>query len=74
MLYYKGYRAEDMATGESFEAFPGVNGDVTVSLPAGYCGTLHVWYAGMWYWHIAEAVSLLTVIWMACTVMKSRKA
>jgi len=60
LLYYKGYRAQDMETGQRFEAVPGDNYEIRVMLPAGYQGTLRTWYAGMWYWRLAEAVSFLS--------------
>ncbi len=73
MLYYKGYRAEDNETGEKFEVVSGRNGDVTVLLPAGYRGTLHTWYAGMWYWRLAEAVSFCTAAGMIYAALRFRK-
>ena len=62
MLYYKGYRALDMDTGDELQIVPGTNGHVRVLLEAGYAGTVHAWYAGMWYWRVFEGISLLTVI------------
>lgn len=78
MLCYKGYRAKDTETGESFEVVPGNNYEVRVLLPAGYRGTLRVWYAGMWYWRLAEAVSLVCFLaiaagWIVCH-KRSRKS
>lgn len=70
MLYYKGYRACDAETGENFEVVPGSNYEVRVILPAGYQGTLRTWYAGMWYWRLAEAVSL---IFFAAVVITRRR-
>lgn len=57
MLYYKGYRAEDMATGEAFPVLAGDNNVVRVQLPPGYQGRVRCRYAGEWYWRAAEAVS-----------------
>lgn len=37
----------------------GENGHVRAILPAGYQGTVKVWYSGMWYWRVAEGISLL---------------
>lgn len=75
MLYYKGYSAKDMGTGETFETFADADGDVMVKLSDGYEGTLRVWYAGMWYWRAAEAVSALTalgiILWL---IIRKRKA
>lgn len=64
MLYYKGYTAEDVVTGERFETISGDSGDVRVLLPAGYDGSLHVWYSGMGYWRVAEVISLLAAVGM----------
>jgi len=64
MLLYKGYRAQDAATGERFAVQAGENHVVRVLLPEGYSGTLHVWYAGMWYWRVAELISLLAFVWI----------
>lgn len=74
MLYYKGYTAEDVVSGERFEIVSGNAGDVRVLLPAGYDGSLHVWYSGMWYWRVAEAVSLLALLGIAILWGKSKKA
>lgn len=74
LLLYKGYRAEDTETGERFEIIPGNHYDVRVLLPAGYSGTLHTWYAGMWYWRAAEAVSLLgAVVVTAGVILRKRE-
>lgn len=59
MLLYKGYKAKDAETGQSFEVTAGDNHVVRVLLPAGYSGTVHTWYAGIWYWRAAEVISLL---------------
>lgn len=59
MLLYKGYHAKDVTTGEKFQITRGENGHVRAILPAGYQGTVKVWYSGMWYWRVAEVVSLL---------------
>lgn len=62
MIYYKGYQAEDAETKERFEVSFGDGGHVRVALPSGYVGTVRTWYGGMWYWHIAEVISLLTCV------------
>lgn len=60
MLYYKGYEAYATDTGESLTVEKGDNADVRVLFPEGFSGMFQVRYAGMWYWHIAEAVSTVT--------------
>jgi len=62
MINYKGYRAQDMDSGEVFEVTAGNNQDVRVLLPSGYQGRLHVWFQSMWYWRVAEVISLVTII------------
>lgn len=62
MLYYKGYRAEDMATGEALPVLAGDNNVVRVQLPPGYQGRVRCRYAGEWYWRAAEAVS--AAVWI----------
>lgn len=62
LLYYKGYRAVEDTTGEGLTLIKGDNCDVRVLLPEDFSGQIHVWYAGMWYWHLAEAVSVIAGI------------
>ncbi|MCH5343105.1 MAG: hypothetical protein J1E64_03625 [Acetatifactor sp.] len=57
MLYYKGYHAEVYGTGEPLTVERGRD-DVRVLLPENFEGSVHVWYGGMWYWHVAEALSV----------------
>ena len=65
MLYYKGYSAYCIDSGEKLVVGPGENYDVRVLLPAGFQGKVHVGYTGMWYWRIAELVSVLTGVGLA---------
>lgn len=59
LLYYKGYEAESLdAGGQKLALEKGDNCDVRLLLPEGYQGRVRVRYAGMWYWHVAEAVSV----------------
>ncbi|MCD7836968.1 MAG: hypothetical protein LUG83_10065 [Lachnospiraceae bacterium] len=60
LLYYKGYSAENTDTGEMLNVSSGENYDVRVSLPEGFEGNISVKFSGMWYWHAAEALSVLT--------------
>ncbi len=63
LLNYKGYEltSEDGAL-DSGALAEGDGATVRVNIPAGYNGTIHVRYAGMWYWHLAEVVSGLSVL------------
>lgn len=60
LLYYKGYRACVSGTGEGLTVQKGDNADVRVLLPEGFSGKIRVWYAEMWYWHLAEVISVLS--------------
>lgn len=64
MLYYKGYQAKDLDSGKQLPVCVGENGHVRVLLEGGYQGTVRTWYAGMWYWRVAEIVSAVTVLGM----------
>lgn len=67
MLYYKGYQAQVQGTRESLSVEKGDNGDVRVLFPKEFQGTVRIWYAGMWYWRVAEGLSLTVgvglIIW-----------
>ena len=58
LLFYKGYRAWDMDTGERFAVQAGENFSVKVLLPAGYNGTVRTAFVSPFYWRIAEGVSV----------------
>lgn len=62
LLYYKGYQAYDAATGEKMQVFDGENHSVSVIVPVGYTGEISTRFVSPWYWRVAEAVSLLSVI------------
>lgn len=65
LLYYKGYRAFDLETGEALKVYAGRNFDVTVSVPAGYSGTIRTRFVSPWYWRAGEAVSVVTFLALA---------
>lgn len=72
MLYYKGYMAYDKRTGEKLHVVKGENSDVRVLFGQGFAGEIRVRYAGMWYWHVAEAVSAATVLGLLGAAMYRR--
>ena len=61
ILYYKGYVAKDVDTGQRLEVESGENSVVRVLLPANYSGTIQVYFGSLWYWRVAEVISLLTL-------------
>lgn len=62
MIYYKGYLACDIQSNSSFDVISSEDGHVRVLLPPSYYGTVRTYYSGMWYWHYAELVSLITLL------------
>lgn len=60
LLFYKGYQAWDIDTGERFVVQAGENFSVKVLLPAGYSGTVRTAFVSPFYWRIAEGVSVAT--------------
>ena len=57
LLGYPGYRALDK-DGNDFMLTKTLNGILAVLVPAGYRGTIAVYFAGFWYWRAAEIISL----------------
>ena len=49
-------------TGEKLAVAPGDNMDVRVLFPEAFSGKIQVRYSGMWYWHVAEALSILVCV------------
>lgn len=58
MLYYRGYQAQETVSGTPLQISAGYNGLVRVQIPEDFQGEIRVWFAGRWYWRLAEAVSL----------------
>ena len=73
LLYYKGYRACDMTTGEAFEVYAGENNTVHVKVPAGYEGTIRTAFVSPWYWRLAEFASLIFSAGLAAWYWWDRK-
>ena len=71
-LYYKGYVAKD-ETGNQLQITSGTSGRVSISLPAGYQGSLCVEFKEPWYWRICEIISLLFLFAICVTLIKQRK-
>lgn len=73
LLYYKGYQAQDVDTGEPLTVYPGNNNLVSVSVPAGFQGTVSVRFVSPWYWRAAELLSVLTFVVLFLAVMRGKK-
>lgn len=66
LLLYKGYQAMDEGTGERLDVVFGSNNEVRVLLPPEYAGHVIVRFVSPFYWRIAEVISLLTILALAC--------
>lgn len=72
LLYYRGYRAEDMATGELYTVTDGENHVVRVELPDGYRGTVYISFVSPWYWRAAEAVTAAAWVFFLIYCVRER--
>lgn len=62
LFAFDGYRAE--MDGEELALDAGENNRLTVQIPAGMQGELHVWFAGKTLWRVCEGISLLFAVLM----------
>lgn len=73
VLYYKGYRAWDLDTGQELEVLAGDNFSVAVKLPGGYSGTVRTAFVSPVYWRIAEGVSVVSFCLLAGVPLLQRR-
>lgn len=73
LLDYPGYVAKDVDTGQELAISKGVDGELAVSVPAGYSGTFSVRFEGLWYWHVADAVSAAALAGSVIVKIRSRR-
>ena len=62
LLNYKGYRAVAVQSGEKLPIVNGDNNCVRVLLPAGFEDKVSICFVEPWYWRVAEAVSLFSIL------------
>ncbi len=65
MLWYKGYRAVCVETGQKMQIGAGENNVIRVLLPEGFEGTVQVDFVSPVYWRISELASVLTLMALA---------
>ena len=73
LLYYWGYKAQDVTTGEEVPVLKGTNNVVSVMIPAGFDGQLEVCFVSPWYWHVAELISVFVVLGLGIGVFLQRR-
>ncbi len=57
---YKGMRAD--CDDGALELSAGDNNVLSVSVPEGYSGNVHVYFGELWYWRLAEVVSVASLV------------
>ena len=65
LLNYSGYTAsseDGMITRKNLQM--GENAVIRVNIPANYAGTISVKYTGMWYWRVAELISVAAAAYL----------
>jgi len=73
LLYYKGYVAYDVDTKEELEVFDGENHSVSVKVPEGYSGVICTRFVSLWYWRVAEGITVLTVFGVVLLYRRDKK-
>ena len=73
ILYYRGYVARDLESGEQFAVQGGPNSDLRVLLPAGYSGTFRVYFKEPFLWRLAEGISVVTLLFILWVMVYRRK-
>lgn len=71
LLNYSGYTAsseDGMITRKNLQM--GENAVIRVNIPANYAGTISVKYTGMWYWRVAELISVAAVAYLIWGIKK----
>lgn len=74
LLWYPGYKAVDLSTGQELPVTIGENNVVRVTVPGLSEGTFRVYYAGRGRYRAAELVSMLTLAsWAGISLWKRKK-
>lgn len=77
LYYYPGYKAT--LNGENLPVHRASNGLIFLHLPDNTpAGTVTLWYSGMWYYRVGDAISLvftagILVYWLTCRIKKRRQ-
>lgn len=73
VLYYSGYRAEDLHSLVRLETDIGDNGRVEVTIPPRYEGTFHLEFRESLLWRVSEVVSAVTLIGIMFNAFKRKR-
>ena len=70
LFTYPGYALTDSSGGAEMGR---QDGYLTVTLPAGYSGTVTVRFAGFWFWRLADAASLVCIAGTLAAAVRRRR-
>lgn len=73
LLYYRGYKAVDTATGKEIKLIKSESALLLLVIDSNYDGNIRVYYPGKIYWHIADAVSVVSFILIVLYSIKGRR-
>lgn len=73
-LYYKGYAAKDLESGEKLSVVRSDKNKVRVIVPAGYSGSFYVRFEEPWYWRGGELISLICLFALIVSPFIKRKS
>lgn len=71
LFAYDYYRCMDMETGDIYPCLRGGNNRISIALPAGYEGTLKIFFDEPWYWKVSTMVSVITLV--VCVLVYYRR-
>ena len=74
IFYYPGYQCVDIYSGLKYSVGFGENNKLRVELPDDYEGTIQVSFVEPWYWRGAEALSLITLVYIGISIGIRKKS
>ena len=60
-------------TGQELTVSRGVDNELAVTIPAGWSGTFTVRFEGLWFWHVADAVSGAGIALTILAMVRARR-
>ena len=73
LIYYPGYEARDVKTGEQFEITSGNNYMLRVNIPSGYVGEIDVNFTGRTIWKVIDIFSVFLWIGSIASIRPMRR-
>lgn len=73
LLYYRGYEAIDINSGNHLFLEKGDNNRIKITVPAGFSGDVSIAFSEPWYWRMAEIVSATFIIFLIVSTIFHKK-